>query len=405
MAKFDITEFNYITSGKTQNTFNVSFCYTDDGMISENVKKPSGLSAIRTTTFFGDVGEYNSMSQKYASNEESFYDIDNKVIMHNLYELPRSRLKTTAMKYSSLSVSTSKLDLFVPHISDDFINVAQFDGYAYALTKMLDSDPLVISVVMNNDFNFDVTYHFALSSGDIQTFLCPQPNEVRDAGYSTYQDLIDNAHSLSDAVLSDIFKVKRELSTVHHNYIIEIPETKKYNEYTKGFIQCDQIVAKNHLDYTYTMSVDNNYNLLSCRDYCNIGVCGGQLYMTYRDNVNYNNRNGGSGTVVYNDNVEAGDYDETIYSIGLKKQQDVDSYSYQHIEVIDSWNRWDGSANAGHKSSLFSLRLINTGLNEATINEVAKAKLRQNIKNNVRSIIENIIPANTQLFNIYFEGK
>ena len=44
--------------------------------------------------------------------------------------------------------------------------------------------------------------------------------------------------------------------------------------------------------------------------------------------------------------------------------------------MIDSWNRFDGTANSGHKSSMFSLRLVDTGLNESSIPEDAKLKLR-----------------------------
>ena len=62
MAKYDIRELNYITCGKSQNTFNVSFCYTDDGMIRSSTLKPAALSSLRTTTFFGDIGEVESMS-------------------------------------------------------------------------------------------------------------------------------------------------------------------------------------------------------------------------------------------------------------------------------------------------------------------------------------------------------
>ena len=61
MAKFDIRDFNYITCGKTQNTFNVSYAYTDDGMI-RTTAKPASLSALRTSTFFGNIGKYDSMS-------------------------------------------------------------------------------------------------------------------------------------------------------------------------------------------------------------------------------------------------------------------------------------------------------------------------------------------------------
>lgn len=103
--------------------------------------------------------------------------------------------------------------------------------------------------------------------------------------------MIDNAWQLSASVISTIFKAKRDLDGVKRNYIIEIPEGKVYNDYSKGYVQCDMAVAKNHLDYSYTLSVkdDRSFSMLSCREYCNIDVCGGQLYMTYRDNVSYNN--------------------------------------------------------------------------------------------------------------------
>lgn len=406
MAKFDIREFNYITSGKTQNTFNVSFCYTDDGMIQAQAKKPTTLSATRTRTFFGDIGEYATMSQQYASNKESFYDIDHKTIIHNSYELPKTQLKTTAIKHSATSyASTDKLDIFVHQISDDFIHIAQFENYAYALTKMTDKEPIILSVMLNNNSNFDATYHYVLSNGQHMTFTQPKSNEVLGGSHQTYKELIDNAHTLSDYAISNIFNIKRDLSGVQHNYIIEIPEDKKYNDYTKGYIQCDQIVAKNHLDYTYTLSTDASFNLYGCREYCNIGVCGGQLYMTYRDNVKYNRVGTSIGTVTYYDNIGTDEYDRTVYQYNLEPSQPKDSYTYQHVEVLNSWNRYDGSINAGHKSSLFSLRLIDTGLNSSTINENVKTKLRQNIMNNIRSIIDKITPANTQLFNIYFEGK
>jgi len=111
------------------------------------------------------------------------YDINNKVIIHNLYELPKSKLKTTAVKHSSISVSTEKIDMYVPHISDDFINLVQFENYAYGLTKIMPDDPIVLSAVMNHKSNFDTTYHYALSSGTQLTFTHPQPDEVVGSNY------------------------------------------------------------------------------------------------------------------------------------------------------------------------------------------------------------------------------
>ena len=401
MAKFDVRELNYITCGKKQNTFNIGYCYTDDGHIAENIKDRPILSTLCTTTLFGDIGEYSTMSQKFNSNKCSFYDIDNKMIIHNLYDYSKSLLKTTAKKFSSDLVRTDNIDMFLPPLSSDFINFCQFDGYAYGLTEMTDKCPVILSTIFNNLGNFDITYHYNLTNDNIGTFLYPKPNEVMTSfnEMSSYDDLILNAGELSNSTISTIFNVKRDLLNIMHNYIVELPESKIVNEYWKGYIQCDMMIGKNHLDYSYTMNMDDLHNLNECREYCNINVCGDQLYMTYRDNIDYK----ASIEEAVSEGISTDEYDSTIYKVKMTPHRRP--YGYQHIEVINSWNRWDGSSNAKHKSSMFSLRLIDTGLNESTINEEAKLKLRENIQKNVRSIIENITPANCQLFNIYFEGK
>ena len=405
MAKFDVRELNYITCGKKQNTFNIGYSYTDDGHIGDDIQNRPILSTLRTTTFFGDIGEYSTMSQKFNSNKCSFYDIDNKMIVHNLYDTTKSLLKTTAKKYSSnLLAKRENIDMFAPPMSSDFINICQFENYAYGLTKMTNKAPVILSVVMNNRSNFDFTYHCSLSNDTIGTFLCPKPEEVWSTfnHITSYDELILNAgQELSNTIISTIFNVKRDLKNIQHNYVIEIPESKMYNEYYKGYIQCDMMVAKNHLDYSYSMNMDEMFNLSSCREYCDINVCGNQLYMTYRDNLDY--KSDAYGGVTYVDVDEDTGYDKSISVYNMTPVRKP--YGYQHVEVIYSWNRWDGSANAGHKSSMFSLRLIDTGLNESTIDEEAKMKLRENIQKNVRAIIESITPANCQLFDIYFEGK
>ena len=216
MAKFDVRELNYITCGKKQNTFNIGYSYTDDGHIAQDIKDRPILSTLRTTTFFGDIGEYSTMSQKFNSNKCSFYDINNKMIIHNLYDISKSLLKTTAKKYSSnLLIKRENIDMFVPPISSDFINICQFDDYAYGLTEMTNKAPVILSVVMNNRSNFDFTYHCNLSNDTIGTFLCPKPNEVWGTfnHITSYDELVLNAGlELSNAMISTIFNVKRDLN-------------------------------------------------------------------------------------------------------------------------------------------------------------------------------------------------
>ena len=391
MAKFDIHELNYITCGKKQNTFNITYCYTDDGHIASDMASRPTLSTLHTTTLFGDIGEYQTMSQRYNSNKCSFYDMTNKMIVHNLYDKSKALLKTTAKKQSSGLQKRQNIDMFMPLLSSDFINICQFDNYAYGLTEMTDQSPICKNVSMNDHGSFDTSYHYALSNRQIETFLCPKPDEV-SAGTSamSYDSLVQESGELSNSVISSIFDVKRAMEGIKYNYILEIPEDTMQNEYYDGFIQCDMAIAKNHLDTSYTMDMTSSFSLDNCREYCNIGVCGSQMYLTYRDNVNY--------TCTSQTSASNG---ISALSMEMSKKP----YGYQHVEVAYSWNKFDRQAASGHKSSMFSLKLIDTGLNESSINQQAKEKLRQNIQKNVRAMIESVTPANCQLFEIYFDGK
>lgn len=395
MAKFDIYELNYITAGKTQNTFNVTYCYTNDGMIRAR-NKPAELSVARTNTFFGDIGEYETMSDRYNSNKESFYDITHGIIVHNLYNINKTKIKTTAKKYSSSLTSTEYQDIYIPYISSDFIHLCQFKSNAYGLTHEHKNNLQMPYINMNNASKFDTTYHSVISSDEIHTFLYPRPQEL-NSSCSSYTGVVDIAGELSNCAISTIFQLGRDLRGIQYNYIVELPENSKHIDYTKGYILGDAIATKNHLNYQYSISADSDYNLSGCREYCNIDVCGNQLYLTYRDNVDYSV--GSISNVTYFDGTSK-------LSVNAYQMEKIrKNYNYQHVEVIDSINKFDGDANGGHKSSMFSIRLFDTGLNEATIPETAKQKLRQNVINNVRTLVENIIPANTQLFNIYFDGK
>ncbi len=57
-----------------------------------------------------------------------------------------------------------------------------------------------------------------------------------------------------------------------------------------------------------------------------------------------------------------------------------------------------------HKSNLFSIKLHSTNLVEddnASLNEIRR-KIKKDINNGIRSLVDSICPANTQLFNIYY---
>lgn len=405
MAKFDIRALNYTTSGSKQNTFNIEYCYTNDGMIQSKKKPPEILSATPwTRTFFGDVGEEESMSQIYATNKAAFYDLSNDLIIHPLYNINKTKLRSTATKQD---LKKQNVDLYLPTVSSDLIGMCQTGNYAYGLSRETQKQPVSLSVVFNGNTSIDSSYHYLLSSDNLQTYLYPTVSDLTNVSeISSYDLFVKEVPELSNARLSSIFSVARCLNGIRYNYLLELPESTIDNKYDEGFIQCDMATTKNHHNYLYDMHISSdNYDLDDCREYCSIGQCGNLVYLTYRDNVQYRN---GNKTITYYDNQQS-EYNQLSQDVvehQLTREQPENSYTYQHIEIVHSFNRFDGSsANNGHKSSLFSITLHDTGLNNSTIPETVKQKLRQNITNNIRKIAEKICPANTQLFNVYFEGK
>ena len=413
MAKLDIRGLNYITSSGKQNTFNIDIAYTDDGHIkAARSVVPKGFELQATRTFFGNVGEEESMSQRYGTNMESLYDVNNNIIIHNLYDLTKVKLKASTSQGSS-----KKVDLFIPEISDDFLDVCQFDGFAYGLTKRTNDSLTVLSTCMNNKSDTDYSYHYQYAKdGLIATHLYPIVQidltadmiehgikESKVSQISTYDLYVLGGGvdpMLSAQRVANVFNVARNIQNVKYNYLVEIPENMEFNKYEDGYIQCNAFLAKNDLTYQYDMNVSGDLNghvlnkigLYDTRDYIGLGVCGGKMYMKYRDNISYP--------------MSA---DEHVRSKGNVIQHKFNNeisadFSFQHVEIVNSLNRFSSSSN-GHKSSMYSLSLNDTGLNSSNIAETTKAKLRQNITNSIRVIAEKICPANTQLFQVYFEGK
>lgn len=411
MAKFDVKSINYITCGKKQNAFNIDYKYTHDGMIRSITPEVSvALSSNHTNTFFGDVGTNETMSQYYATNKASFYDVNNKMIIHGLYNLDKTKLRSTATKKG---INAPNIDVYVPPMSDDFIGACQLQSYSYILSRETTQNPITRDIIFNSSTCVDTSYHYVLSNDGIKTYMYPTIKDLtNDIEISTYQIYVSSDpkvllnSELSDARISSIFSPARNLSGIGYNYLIEMPLGTIQNSYEKGYIQCDMAVTKTPHNYLYSIDISSDeYDINDCREYININACGDIVYLTYRDNVDYINDNK---VVTYYDNLNV-EYDQLsndVLDYLEKKRQEISSYSYQHVEVIESINRFDGAKdNAGHKPSMYSLRLNDTGLNNSTISETTKKMLRQNITNNIRKIAEKICPANTQLFNVYFEGK
>lgn len=106
------------------------------------------------------------------------------------------------------------------------------------LSRETQKEPISLSVVFNSKTDIDSSYHYVLSSNDLHTHLYPTTADLtNDPSLSTYLLYVLEHSELSDARVSSVFSVARNLSGIGYNYLVEIPESTVQNEYYQdGFI-------------------------------------------------------------------------------------------------------------------------------------------------------------------------
>lgn len=369
----------------------VSFGITTDGV---------------SKTYFGDVAATEGFTENLDYSHASTYDYTNGHVVHSLYDVTKARLKTPVYSKSKSSISgleSDFVDVYAPSLSGaSIIGMVGIEDYQYCLTTPMTKSIAYPYVSLSSKMIGDYTYGTTLSSSTIPTYLYEPITELC-SNYNSYDGYIKTLFRDNiDDGLNRVFEVKNNLLAVNYNYILEFQLGKIRNIYDEGMLFCDPYVGKNHYTAEYTVSASTDtagkFVLDDCRDYCGIGCGGGQVFLKYTDDKRY---------------VEDSRVDTPYTNINGKpitevtmKQQAVHGrqFNFQHIEVLKSMNRFSPSNQ--HKSNIYSLELVDTGLNDnSNIAESIKEKLRQDVKNMVRDMAEQICPADTQLFEVYFSGK
>lgn len=334
-------------------------------------------------TFIANVqNDDDNMTPFGTSNQFSMFDITNQCLIHPLYDIKDMCLKSNIKKITDghqEKDNTEKfVDIYSPQISSNPIHVTKMGEYAYAVSDNTKDGPIYLRTNLDDKRKTtpaeevdNTKYNYKLKSGHLKTYLY---------GEDRSQELSTN------------FQRKQNLDGVEYNYIYEIPlNSQDYNDFENGDIQTEIFQAKSTYDSLYSMNMPESDYLSCTRQYCGVGQCGDELYFKYYDNVDYE-----FGQRRHDDNND-------IETIDVKRIQR--KYSYQKLETIRSINRF--KSNIRHKSNVYSISIRNTGLNTDYIDKGINdkvAKLKTDIKNNIREIAKQICPVNTQLFDVYFDG-
>lgn len=189
---------------------------------------------------------------------------------------------------------------------------------------------------------------------------------------------IVSAIDANDSTMLQENAVCANLTCIKYNMVYEIPG-HQYNDFESGNIAANTFKCKNAFNSLYNMCHSNsNFMLNNARQYTNIGNCNKQVYMTYKDNIDYKK----DGTLTSNKQ-----------SFDMKCDQ---------VELLGTMNRYANFS--GHKTNLYSIT-VNTDIfnciSKSNIGDAIKKSLKAEIRHATRRIVEKLAPVNTQLLSVY----
>lgn len=372
MSQYFIKNLNYITAGKTEKLISLTVSTDNKNQVDK--------------IFVCDIDENIGIFGNSNSNRSSFKIKNLNIIIHNLYDISDLLIKSNIQKNQQ-----NYIDIYAPSLDNNIINICQLKNYVYCLTDLMSQGPNMLVTDLRDQRKkvssssiSDTFFSYKFISNNIQTYLYNKNNDS----------------------LSGIFEPVLNIDGVNYNYIFEIPLSYSiYNNFSEGEIFGETFQGKNSYgsDYSMHVSLNNgNLNLANARKYCGIGVCGDNLFLKYFDNLEYNFN--------YLNNYSDG----VVYNVKAVKKEN--NYTYQKIESIAGFNKFDNSSSK-HKSNLFSINIKNTNIDifkgkykngeqfPDDLNEKIKLQIKTDIKNQVKILTEKFCPANTCLFDVYFDGK
>jgi hypothetical protein len=287
--------------------------------------------------------------------------------------------------------------------------MCQYFDYAYLLTDITNKSLSGEHLFVNSDVF--ATSYLSTVELPIKTYVYPSSANIMSSNSSsgeyTYVPLYN-------------------LSGINFNFIEECPLDFSYYGYEKDsstssyfYVYGDAVNAKNAYNHNYsldsrvtsttnTSSVSATVN--SARTYYDIDSTGDLLYMVYKNDLKYQTSSSTSlsGTGVTFGMTPTSSFQSSgniVDIVGLSSSTLSTSVinRFDNVEVIASINRI--SDTEGHKSNLFSINIQNSNIDSSPLSSNEKEYIKKSLSTIIESVIKNIIPANTQLLKIYWNGQ
>lgn len=308
--------------------------------------------------------------------------------------------KASSMRYNRIDRLSNDLNSL-----EWYFKFSKFDTKTYTYIPV--SSVTYISAVPH-----DIVKDVVLADGTVEKGT-ELSIEYRTLTANSYYEYLSHYNKLSSNYISTLFEPKFNYSGLPYNYIYEIPVentsiNKRYNDYNTGDILGNLVTGKNAYSGEYSMDLNRVNQINNWRKYVGLGATGGKVFLKYTDNDTIvakvkdvpSEKSFDFSTSLSNKVVDLVDVNND------SSDQDTEKANYQKIEVLDSISRFTNSSK--HKSSLYSIKLDNIGMDKLASNSELSdylSKIKRDITNSVRNIAESLAPAHTQLFGVMFGGE
>lgn len=424
MAKYNITSLNYINVGSKRAFFNIDskldyslsvdyrylstesgteesksgFITTEDEVSVRLFKEEDTEESIEKIRIFtesqtrngvvllGEYGDESTQIKNVVNNDET-----NFLPLYDIADVKIKSLDDVNYKNNRINAEDTYVNVFLPQMKSQPLGFCQYSSGQLVdtvmLTEPMTQEPLMFSSSLK-DKTIDTQeqyYFMQLKNTPTHTYLYKTPE---DWG-CPLSDVIS-----SDEMALEVFEPHRDLLGLPRAYILDFPDSEVQSEYDTGNVHAEFLQAKNTIDSKYSMNMSSNVDLNGVREYCGINKTANKIYLKFYDGANYS----GVGQRVNANGI--------IESNASKTTQ---TYPYQKIEII-SKNKFTNKQN--HKSNLFSINIddlvdLSENRDMASITgddetNSIMSQIRDDICSAVKDIVNNVTPANTQLFKVYF---
>lgn len=335
--------------------------------------------SYQTRNNYSFIAQYESDKK---SKTYKFFDVDKNVDINNLYNSVDFEIQNTLTTYKESNMKGPLGDIrFVIQCGSHVLYLKNNIAYGNHWThdEHIEYEDLSIAVYNINELKG----------------LVNNTDSTMAAISSIFDTEIYN-DSLERMVLPTY-----KLGGLKWDFVTDSEQDLLYYDFANGKMVGNSFKMKNpfNMDYNIQSSVSGNTSVLSgelrnVRRYTNMRDSN-KIWLSYTDNENYT----GSRSVISNkksNRLEKIPLTQTTATTNIIS-------AYQQIETIKGLKYLNGGKEK--KSNIYSIRLLDTGLNENIFDEDLRKKLQSGIEVSIRELCEKYTPVHTKLWKIIWEGR